>query len=213
MDDPSIKSLKEECQKMCSFVEENIRRAFAYYASDVSPKDFKPIDDDTVDGFERRLEGDCLDILVKEHLYAGNMRQAAGILKVVEDIERIGDHAEDVAEWSGKLKNVNGEAFISIQTMCRIALEMVHDAFLAFSREDVEMAEAVEKEDDIQDSLYDACIEELISDDRKDGANHAGIIYSAILAKYLERISDHAVNVAEWVVFIVKGYHKDKQIF
>jgi phosphate transport system protein len=208
-----IEEIEKECNAMCAFAEDNLKRAFAYYENEIRPRDFVPIDDDTVDAYERSLEGKCLDALVREHLYAGNMREVAGILKVVEDIERIGDHAEDVATWTSKIKTVGGWPIVKIQTMVRIALEMVDGAFLAFSRRDEELAIQVEKEDDLQDQLYDECIEQLISLDGEKDANHAAIVYSGILAKYLERISDHAVNVAEWVIFVVKGYHKDKQIF
>lgn len=211
--DERLGKLEGECQKMCAFVEENIKRALLYYEGALNPAEFEPIDDDTVDAFERDLEEECLDILVREHLYAGNMREATGILKVVEDIERIGDHAEDVAEWTGKLKGVGGSANVPIQTMCRIAMEMVHDAFLSFARHDTGMANMVEKNDDLQDQLYEEAIDFLIKKDSLPEANHAAIVYSTIIAKYLERISDHAVNVAEWVVFVAKGYHKDKQIF
>lgn len=214
MSDPTkIDDLEKECNAMCAYAEANLKRAFAYYENEIAPVDFVPIDDDTVDRYERSLEGKCLDTLVRERLYAGNMREVAGILKAVEDIERIGDHAEDVAEWTSKIKTVKGWPIVKIQTMCRIALEMVDGAFLAFARHDVGLAEQIEKEDDLQDQLYDECIESLIALDSEKDANHASILYSGILAKYLERISDHAVNVAEWVIFVVKGYHKDKQIF
>jgi phosphate transport system protein len=211
--DEKITELEKKTSAMCLTVEDNLKRAFAYYENEIKPEEFKPIDDDTVDAFERGLEEECLDALVREHLYAGAMREVAGTLKVVEDIERIGDHAEDVAEWSGKIKKVGGWPIVKIQTMARIALEMVDSAFLALSRHDEGMALQVEKEDDLQDQLYDETIEELIRLDKEKDANHASILYSAILAKYLERISDHAVNVGEWVVFVNKGYHKDKQIF
>jgi phosphate transport system protein len=214
MSDPmKIEDLEKECNAMCAYAENNLKRAFAYYENEIKPQDFVPIDDDTVDHYERTLEGECLDCLVREHLYAGSMREVAGILKAIEDIERIGDHAEDVAQWTSKIKNAKGWPLVKIQTMVRIALEMVDSAFLAFARHDEGLAEQVEKEDDLQDQLYDECIESLIALDSEKDANHAAILYSGILAKYLERISDHAVNVAEWVIFVVKGYHKDKQIF
>jgi phosphate transport system protein len=211
--DKDIQALNEKCLKMCSFAEDNLKRSLAYYSSLTLPEDFLPIDDDTVDDFERVLESTCLNLLMTERPYAGNMRMISGILKVVEDIERIGDHAEDVAEWTTRLKNVQGAKTVGIETMCRIALEMVDDAFLAFARNDEHLATTVEKEDDVQDSLYEETIQKLIKMDQEEGANHAAIIYSTVIAKYLERISDHAVNVAEWAIYVIKGYHKDKQIF
>ena len=98
MSDPTkIEDLEQECNAMCSYAEDNLKRAFAYYENEIKPQDFVPIDDDTVDRYERSLEGKCLDALVRERLYAGNMREVAGILKAVEDIERIGDHVGDRA--------------------------------------------------------------------------------------------------------------------
>jgi phosphate transport system protein len=212
-DENKVANIEVECNRMCALVIVNLKRAFAYYQDDSKPEDFTPIDDDSVDAFERNLEGACLDALVREHYYASNLREVAGILKALEDIERIGDHAEDVANWTSKIKSVKGYPLAKIQTMMALALEMVESAFLAFSRHDTALAEKVEKEDDLQDRFYDNCIESLIALDQEKGINHASILYSAILAKYLERISDHAVNVSEWVIFVVKGYHKDKQIF
>jgi phosphate transport system protein len=212
-DENKVANIEVECNRMCALVIVNLKRAFAYYQDDSKPEDFTPIDDDSVDAFERNLEGACLDALVREHYYASNLREVAGILKALEDIERIGDHAEDVANWTSKIKSVKGYPLAKIQTMMALALEMVESAFLAFSRHDTVLAEKVEKEDDLQDRFYDNCIESLIALDQEKGINHASILYSAILAKYLERISDHAVNVSEWVIFVVKGYHKDKQIF
>lgn len=212
--DSNIQALREECLKMCAYAENNLKRAMAFYSDDNSPVEtFVPIDDDTVDNFERVLESKCLNIIITERPYAGNMREVSGIWKVVEDIERIGDHAEDIAEWTSKLKKAKGTSLVPVETMCRIALEMVDSAFLAFARNDEAVALAVEKEDDVQDALYEDAIAKLIEMDAEEGANHAAIVYSTILAKYLERISDHAVNVAEWAIYVIKGYHKDKQIF
>jgi phosphate transport system protein len=100
-----------------------------------------------------------------------------------------------------------------MDTMAEVALGMVHSSFLALSRKDDGLALEVEKEDDYQDQLYEETIQELIADGEKKQANPGSIVYGAIVAKYFERISDHAVNVAEWVIYIMKGYHKDKQIF
>ena len=73
MEPTKIEDLEKECNAMCAYAENNLKRAFAYYENEIKPEDFVPIDDDTVDHYERTLEGECLDCLVREHLYAGSM--------------------------------------------------------------------------------------------------------------------------------------------
>lgn len=210
--DQNILALEKECLEMCSYTEENMKRAMAFYHAEPE-EPFAPIDDDVVDKYERNLEARCLDFLMRERPYAGDMREVSGILKVIEDIERIGDHAEDVVEWSHHLHQSGLFTSNKMDTMANVALEMVHSSFLALSRKDGGLAEEVEKEDDFQDALYEETIAELISAGEKKSASPGAIVYGAIVAKYFERISDHAVNVSEWVIYILKGYHKDKQIF
>jgi phosphate transport system protein len=210
--DQNVLSIEKECLEMCSYAEENMKRAMAFYHSEPE-EPFAPIDDDVVDKYERSLEERCLDFLMRERPYAGDMREVSGILKLIEDIERIGDHAEDVVEWSHHLHESGLFSSNKMDTMAEVALGMVHSSFLALSRKDDGMALEVEKEDDYQDQLYEETIQELIQDGEKKQASPAAIVYGAIVAKYFERISDHAVNVAEWVIYIMKGYHKDKQIF
>jgi phosphate transport system protein len=97
--------------------------------------------------------------------------------------------------------------------MLKTALDMVMDSILSFTKEDIALANDVIKRDDIVDKLYEDIIEYLINATGEQKVSPAFAIYNTLVVKYLERIADHAVNIAEWVIYIINGYYKDKQIF
>jgi phosphate transport system protein len=208
-----IAGLEEKTLAMCDYAVNNLKRAFDCYLHYDPKTVYAPIDDDTVDHYEREVEEKCLDIMLRERPYAGDMRQVSGILKMVEDLERLGDHAEDVMEFALKLGTTPRVNLPEIPEMIDLAMSMAEDAILSFIRKDTSLAEEVEKRDDIEDALYDETIDTLIALDEKHLASASFIVYTTLIVKYIERIADHSVNVAEWVVYMIKGYHKDKQIF
>ena len=152
--------------------------------------------DDEVDAMEKSIEARCLQLLLKQHPVAGDLRLISSILKMITDLERIGDQAGDIAEISLLLAD---EKFIKklthIPQMGDATIKMLNDSIDAFVNRNEELAYEVIEFDDVVDNLFDVIKKELIELVNKD------------IAKYLERIGDHAQNIAEWVLFSITGKH------
>ena len=131
-------------------------------------------------------------------------------LKMITDMERIGDQAEDIAEIICFLKEEDRKEDILLPEMAKASIGMVTESVDAFVKRDIMLAEKVIKDDDIVDRYFDRVKEDLIrkiADDPKDGEYAIDLL---IIAKYYERIADHAVNIAKWVIFSVTGVHKEE---
>jgi len=208
-----LEYLNQLIMRMADTVLANLKEALDVYQNYDEGKYYDEINDDIVDQQERMIEEECLNIMIKERPYARDMRRVSGILKLVEDLERLGDQAEDVMGFSLKLKNTERHHIEKINEIVDAAMSMVNDCILCFVKQDVELATDVIKRDDIVDNLYEELIEYLIQEDGINAISSSFAIYTVLVLKYIERIADHAVNIAEWVVYIVNGYYKDKQIF
>lgn len=208
--DKELEHLNQMLLKMANIVQNNIMDAFsAYRSGDQS----MVINDDIVDQYERLIEEVCLNILLKERLYARDLRKVSGILRMVSDLERIGDHAEDINDYHVRFPHDVVDKLDGFSKMVDVASSMVVDAILSFVNEDLEMAEGVIKRDNIVDDNYKELILNLISELEITKIDPTVAIYATLVLKYIERIADHAVNIAEWAIYIVSGYYKDKQIF
>ncbi len=204
-----IEYLNQMLMKMGDIVLENINNSYSYYKGEIKDPH---INDDIVDKHERLIEEMALDIMVKEKLFASDLRRVSGILLLVNDIERIGDHAEDIETYATKLKKCKKNNVINIDEIFLLTLKMVNDCIVSFVKNDAELAHSVIKNDEIIDNLFEKCIENL--KEKSEIIKDSGyIIYTTLIIKYIERIADHAVNIAEWVIYIINGYHKDKKIF
>ena len=133
--------------------------------------------------------------------------EAASLLKAIGDMERIGDQAGDIAEIMAQLGDHDTQSRLHIQDMARAAVKMVTDAVDAFVKKDLELARSVMKYDDVVDDLFDQVKTELIGLIGEDTHNGECCIDLLMIAKYLERIGDHATNIAEWVEFSITGQH------
>lgn len=166
-------------------------------------------EDKDIDAAERDIEQDCLKILLMEHPVASDFREISATLKMITDLERIGDQAADISEISLRF---NGERFIKepehIKLMARIVIGMVKDGVKSFIRRDLDVARGLEQRDDKVDALFEQIEEELVSLIKKEPEGAKQAILFMMIAKYLERIGDHAVNIGEWVEYAVTGYHK-----
>ncbi|MGM9808131.1 MAG: phosphate signaling complex protein PhoU [Bacilli bacterium] len=206
--DKELDTLNQLVLKMADLVEKNIEMAMNYY---FMGKKLPTINDDLVDQFERFIEENCLDIMVKERPFARDLRTLTGILTLVEDIERVGDHAEDIYNFSRKLRKSDSTMKIEVKDLFEIVMRMFHNAIRCFVNKDEELAKSVIEKDELVDELYEKKLDELITKwENKQDSSFA--IYNTLVVKYLERIADHSVNIAEWVIYIIKGYYKDKQI-
>ncbi len=165
--------------------------------------------DRDVDQKEREVENQCLKLLLQQQPVARDLRFISAALKMITDMERIGDQAADVAEIVTMLDGGHEGEFTQIQEMGGETIKMVRGAIDAFVRRDLTLAEWVIAMDDKVDGLFVAAKDALIELLRRD--TNAGVLALDLLmiAKYLERIGDHAVNIAEWVVFAITGVHKE----
>ena len=198
--------------RMADKVSSTLKEAFDCYLNYDSSIEYDEINDDIVDAQERLIEEECINIMLKERPYSRDLRRVSGILKLVADLERLGDHAEDVMSFAIKLKNLERHQITEINLMIDDAMSMVSDSIKSFVTGDISLANSVIAKDDIVDMKYDELIKRIIDITKDENVSSSFAIYSTLVVKYIERIADHAVNIAEWVVYIESGYHKDKQI-
>lgn len=160
-----------------------------------------------IDQLEREIEAICLRLLLQQQPVAKDLRVISAALKMITDMERIGDQAEDIAEIIIFLDGRTGEECHGIRKMAEATIKMVTDSIDAYVRHDLELARAVCAYDDVVDENFSQIKNTLIgmiADNTADGEYALDIL---MIAKYFERIGDHAVNIAEWVEFSVTGKH------
>lgn len=164
-----------------------------------------------IDHMEREIEGFCLKLLLQQPV-ARDLRTISAALKMITDMERIGDQAEDIAEIIMLLNGRTGEECHGIRKMAEATIKMVTDSVEAYVKRDLKLSRAVCAYDDIVDSDFSEIknsLIQMISENTADGEYALDIL---MIAKYFERIGDHAVNIAEWVEFSVTGIHKEANI-
>ena len=166
-------------------------------------------EDENIDRLEHEIEQDCLKILLMEHPVASDFRDVSAALKMITDLERIADQAADISELALGFGN---EKYIKepehIAEMAKLATAMVKDSVESYINRDVELARSLDGRDDRVDELFETVKNDLVALIRLDGANADQAILFMMIAKYLERIADHAVNIGEWVEYAATGYHK-----
>lgn len=162
-----------------------------------------------IDQKERSIESRCLKLLLQQQPVARDLRQISAALKMITDMERIGDQAEDIAEITAYLENYHGDETARIRTMAEETIKMVTDSVDAFVKSDIALANSVLAHDDIVDDCFDQIKRSLIGMIAQDASSGEYALDFLMIAKYFERIGDHATNIAEWVVFSVTGIHKE----
>ena len=166
--------------------------------------------DRDINDMERNIESRCLSLITRQQPIAGDLRMISAALKVVTDIERIGDQTADIAELMLRLKGNELDKFSRhIVGMLQVAKEIVHDAVDAFVKKDSEASKLVIKHDDVVDELFSKVKDDLVGMLREGVSNVDACVDVLMIAKYLERIGDHAVNIAEWEIFQESGSIKD----
>ena len=205
-----IEYLESSMMHMADSVVKNLELAFDAYLN-YEEKEY-PVNDDIVDNLERMIEGECMHLLLTERPFASDLRKVSGILKLISDLERLGDHAEDVLEFSLKLKNTEKHSNEEINKVVKLTLSMVKDSIESYLKQDYNLAQTVIDRDDIVDEMYSSLIESIIQMSNKERCSSTFAVYTTLVVKYIERIADHAVNIAEWVIYIISGFHKDKKI-
>lgn len=167
--------------------------------------------DAEIDQAERDIERLCLTLLLQQQPVARDLRQISSALKMITDMERIGDQASDIAEIVVSAQLSEATDFPKIVEMSVEVTHMVEDSIKAFVDKNLELAGNVEARDDVVDMMFDSVKNQLID---YIGENQGQAAHKAIdlvmISKYLERIGDHATNIAEWVTFSITGVHEAK---
>ena len=162
-----------------------------------------------IDQMERDIESRCMKLLLHQQPVAKDLRLISAALKMITDMERIGDQAEDIADIVTFLNGHTMEDMELIDEMARETIKMVTDSVEAFVKKDVELAKKVIAQDDIVDDYFSKVkcgIISLITENSADGEFALDLL---MISKYFERIGDHATNIAEWVIYSVTGMHKE----
>ena len=208
--DEQLKLLNQELIRMGALCEEVIALAAkALSEGDISlAKKVGPLDTQ-IDQKERTIETLCLRLLLQQQPVARDLRQISAALKMITDMERIGDQAEDIAEIVQFMNGRRSEHDGLLQQMARASIMMVTNSVDAFVKRDTHLAAQVVRADDTVDRYFDEVKQNLIGKISENPADGAYFLDCLMIAKYFERIADHAVNIAQWVDFSVTGVHKE----
>ena len=212
--DHELELLNKDLKEMAHMVEKAIEQTFVAFedhnfllAEDIIKGDRN------VNDMERAIEARCLSLILRQQPVAGDLRQVSTALKVVTDLERIGDHASDIAELILRLKSDRAYHIVKhLPEMAAAAQQMVHDAIEAFINRDLEAAMNIIKQDDQVDELFNNVKSDVIDLLKVSPGQADQGIDLLMVAKYLERIGDHAVNVCEWTQFSRTGALKNVRI-
>jgi len=208
--DRQLSTLNDELIEMGSMIEKSIETAIkALVNQDVDLARNAIEADEEIDRQERIIEDLCLKLLLQQQPVAKDLRLISSALKMITDMERIGDHASDISEITIALAD---QPYIKklehIQQMAKETMIMLVGSIEAFVDKDLEKANEVIKRDDVVDDLFDKVKKELIQmihENADKGEQAADLL---MVAKYMERIGDHATNISEWVIFSITGEHK-----
>ena len=202
--------LSESLEEMGNLVEASLKNLFfSIENKDMQLAERIVADDRNVNNLERSIEAQCLMLITTQQPIAQDLRTVSSILKVVTDIERIGDHASDIAELIQQLERYSGH----LQPMIAASREMVHEAVSAFVARDQKKANDVIASDDIIDKLFDKVKNDIVIHIKEDRSDAIESLDALMLAKYLERIGDHAVNICEWEIFRETGTIQNTRVF
>ena len=163
-----------------------------------------------IDQLEREIESICLKLLLQQQPVARDLRQISAALKMITDMERIGDQAEDIAEIVAFLDGRQAENDALLKEMAKAVIQMVTESVDAYVKCDIMLAKKVIAADDVVDEQFARVKQSLIGKIAADPADGEYALDLLMIAKYYERIGDHATNIAEWVIYSVTGTHKDE---
>ncbi len=161
-----------------------------------------------IDDKEREIENLCLKMLLQQQPVASDLRSISAALKMVTDLERIGDQAADIGEMIGYLENYKMGEVELIGKMAKGTKDMVRQSIDAFVKHDIALAKDVIEYDNVVDDIFRNIKKSLIASINSNAVDGEFAVDLLMVAKYFERIGDHAVNVAEWVEFSITGHHR-----
>lgn len=206
--DKELVRLNDSMIEMGSLCEAAIDKALkALAANDTDLAKEAMEDDANIDEMERDIEQQCYVMLLSQQPVARDLRNVSAALKMITDMERIGDQATDIAEIAVTADLTAEFHNLELDTMAKVASKMVNSAVDAYVQKDLDTVHGVYKQDDIVDQLFDKISAHIIHRIENKEIEGAKAVEVLMIAKYLERIGDHAVNIGEWVEFSITGEH------
>lgn len=204
-----LESLKLELVKMCRITEDMISDSItALVTKDKELAASVPPRDREVDEYELDIERQCMKILLRRQPVADDFREGSTALKLITDVERIGDQASDIAEIVISLSDRNYiKELVHLKAMGELGVRMARESVESFIKNDAALADRIIAADDEMDELFCVVKDELIELIKADSGSADQAIAFMMIAKYLERIGDHAVNVCEWTKYFETGVH------
>lgn len=206
--DTQLEYLHVELIRMGALCEEGISSAIKYLLSrnEQMAKKASEIEKE-IDNKEREIENLCMKLLLQQQPVAKDLRTISSALKMISDMERVGDQAADIVEAARYVKEEDLRKELHIKEMSDATIKMLSESIDSFVKGDVELAKKVIEDDDIVDRYLEEIKEELIRLITRKSKHGESFLELLMIAKYLERIGDHATNIAEWVIFSVTGEH------
>ena len=208
--DSQLEKLNLELITMGALCEDAISASVKGFLDDDDELCQKAVEaEDEINRKERDIESICMKLLLEQQPVARDLRVISSALKMISDMERIGDQASDIAEIAGFVTKSGIGSKVHIADMARATIKMVTESIESFVKKDVSAAESVIKHDDVVDGLFKEVKNELISAVKDETDNAEALIDLLMIAKYFERIGDHAENIAEWVIYSITGEHAE----
>lgn len=205
--DEQLDYLNVQLIRMGALCEEAISYACRTLMGEINLAEQVYSTDKEIDQKERDIENLCMRLLLQQQPVAKDLRQVSSALKMISDMERIGDQASDIAEISAYVQGRQLESNLHIRDMAEATINMVSQSVDSYVKKDLKIAQEVIRYDDVVDDLFNKVKTELIRLIREDPDNGEFCIDMLMIAKYFERIGDHATNIAEWVEFTITGVH------
>lgn len=193
------------CEEVIALAASALTSGDSSLAAKVAPLDKK------IDQKERDIETLCMKLLLQQQPVARDLRQISAALKMITDMERIGDQAEDIAEIVSFLQGRGFWEHTQLKEMAAATIKMVTDSVDAYVKRDISLAQEVITYDDVVDGCFLTVKKQLMTAIAADPAQGEYALDLLMIAKYFERIGDHATNLAEWVIYAVTGEHKSEE--
>lgn len=207
--DRQLEQLNNELIQMGSMIEHAIEMAVSALVNQDTEKAKEAMAYDVeIDHQERDIESLCMKLLLQQQPVARDLRLISAALKMITDMERIGDQAADIADIVKVTSLGVPDASIRLKDMAKATASMVTKCIDAYVKQDLKLAREVIDFDDIVDDLFDEVKDEILQGMRKGITTDVQSLDYLMIAKYYERIGDHATNIAEWVVYSINGHHK-----
>ena len=209
--DRQLSQLNTELVTMGALCEEAITNAVKYLTDhDDSSKHACLEADRQIDKKERDIENLCLKLILQQQPVARDLRIVSAALKMISDMERIGDQASDIVEIAAYIEKRGTLGETHIREMAEATIRMVSESIDSFVKMNLEIANLVIRHDNVVDGLFDKVKQELIKSITEGHSDAEALLDLLMIAKYFERIGDHAENIAEWVIYSVTGEHRNK---